>query len=85
MNSVVAKYLGFEKPSTIATRASIRGYVECENGHGFEPEFLQFFGNGVRYGVTPCDDRGVYWFFTYTPSPQGTILNTIKINRTKSP
>ncbi|KAL0383919.1 UNVERIFIED_CONTAM: Monooxygenase 2 [Sesamum radiatum] len=69
VNSVVAKFLGFSKPS-FAGRASIRGYVDCENGHGFEPKFLQFFGNGIRYGVTPCDDHGVYWFFTYIPSPQ---------------
>lgn len=68
---MVAKYLGFGRPS-VTTRASIRGYVECEGGHGFEPEFLQFFGNGVRFGVTPCDDHGVYWFFSYIPSPQGT-------------
>lgn len=67
--SVVAKFLGFSKPSS-AGRASIRGYLDCENGQGFEPKFLQFFGNGVRYGVTPCDDHGVYWFFTYIPSAQ---------------
>ncbi|EYU37970.1 hypothetical protein ABFS82_02G006700 [Erythranthe guttata] len=69
VNSVVAKYLGFSKPSLVG-RASIRGYVYCKEGHGFEPKFLQFFGNGVRFGVTPCDDHGVYWFFTYIPSPQ---------------
>ncbi|PIN19143.1 Kynurenine 3-monooxygenase [Handroanthus impetiginosus] len=69
VNSVVAKFLGFSKPSFVG-RASIRGYVECKDIHGLEPEFLQFFGNGVRYGVTPCDDHGVYWFFTYIPSLQ---------------
>ncbi|KAL3613937.1 hypothetical protein CASFOL_042011 [Castilleja foliolosa] len=69
VNSVVAKFLGFGKPS-FAGRASIRGYVDFKGGHGFGPDFLQFFGNGVRYGVTPCDDNGVYWFFTYIPSPQ---------------
>ncbi|KAI3446276.1 hypothetical protein Pfo_002941 [Paulownia fortunei] len=69
VNSVVAKFLGFSKPS-FTGRASIRGYVDCKDGHGFEPNFLQFFGNGVRYGVTPCDDHGVYWFFTYIPSLQ---------------
>lgn len=69
VNSVVAKYLGLGRPS-VDGRASIRGYVECKDGHGFEPIFLQFFGNGIRYGLTPCDDLGVYWYFTYIPSPQ---------------
>ncbi|KAL7156403.1 hypothetical protein ABFS83_02G006700 [Erythranthe nasuta] len=81
VNSVVAKYLGFSKPSLVG-RASIRGYVYCEEGHGFEPKFLQFFGNGVRYGVTPCDDHGVYWFFTYIPSPlEGIEKNVTKMKR----
>ncbi|GFP89061.1 fad-dependent urate hydroxylase [Phtheirospermum japonicum] len=71
VNSVVAKFLGFGKPS-FAGRASIRGYVDFKDGHSFGADFLQFFGNGVRYGVTPCDDSGVYWFFTYIPSPQDT-------------
>ncbi|KAK6159596.1 hypothetical protein DH2020_006910 [Rehmannia glutinosa] len=73
VNSVVARFLGFSKPS-FPGRASIRGYVDCKDGHDFEPKFLQFFGNGVRYGVTPCDDRGVYWFFTYVPSLQDTDI-----------
>ncbi|XP_051147358.1 monooxygenase 2-like isoform X2 [Andrographis paniculata] len=67
VNSVVAKYLGFSEASE-AGRASIRGYVECKDGHGLGSSFLQFFGNGVRYGVSPCDHLGVYWFFTYIPS-----------------
>lgn len=74
VNSKVAKYLGLKKPS-LAGRASIRGHVEFEDGHGFEPKFLQFFGNGARYGVTPCDDHGVYWFFTYIPSTAGSHLS----------
>ncbi|KAL3613938.1 hypothetical protein CASFOL_042012 [Castilleja foliolosa] len=71
VNSVVAKFLGFGKPS-YAGRAAIRGSVNFKGGHGLEPDFLQFFGNGVRYGVITCDDNGVYWFFTYTPSSQDT-------------
>ncbi|KAL3614786.1 hypothetical protein CASFOL_040447 [Castilleja foliolosa] len=62
VNSVVAKFLGFGRPS-YAGRASIRGYVDFKGGHGFGPDFLQFFGYGVRYGVTPSDDSGVYWFY----------------------
>ncbi|KAK2996138.1 hypothetical protein RJ639_029445 [Escallonia herrerae] len=70
VNSLVARWLGFKKPA-FAGRSSIRGYAYFEESHGFEPKFLQFFGKGVRYGTLPCDNHAVYWFFTYTPSPQG--------------
>lgn len=75
---MVAKYLGLGRPS-VDGRASIRGYVECKDGHGFEPIFLQFFGNGIRYGLTPCDDLGVYWYFTYIPSPQGGQISVYHV------
>ncbi|KAL0386855.1 UNVERIFIED_CONTAM: Monooxygenase 2 [Sesamum radiatum] len=55
VNSVVARFLGFSKPS-FAGRSAVRGLVDFENGHGFEPKFRQFFGKGIRYGVIPCDD-----------------------------
>lgn len=69
VNSVVAKYLGFKKPS-LSGRSAIRGCAYYTGGHGFEPKFQQFMGNGVRYGIVPCDDASVYWFFTWSPSPQ---------------
>ncbi|KAK4405366.1 Monooxygenase 2 [Sesamum angolense] len=69
VNSVVARFLGFSKPS-FAGRSAVRGLVDFENGHGFEPKLMQFFGKGIRYGVSPCDDRTVYWFFSFSPSPQ---------------
>ncbi|KAL0348516.1 UNVERIFIED_CONTAM: Monooxygenase 2 [Sesamum angustifolium] len=69
VNSVVARFLGFSKPS-FAGRSAVRGLVDFENGHGFEPKLMQFFGKGIRYGVSPCDDRTVYWFFAFSPSPQ---------------
>ncbi|GMN38209.1 hypothetical protein TIFTF001_007449 [Ficus carica] len=68
VNSVVAKWLGFKKASDTG-RSAIRGSANFENGHGLEPLFMQFFGHGVRYGAIPCDDRFVYWYFTFAPSP----------------
>ncbi|KAG8379337.1 hypothetical protein BUALT_Bualt07G0077900 [Buddleja alternifolia] len=67
VNSIVAKFLGLSKPSFVG-RPAIRGFVNFKDGHGFEPKLMQFLGKGVRYGVVSCDDRNVYWFFTFTPA-----------------
>ncbi|XP_057544173.1 monooxygenase 2-like [Amaranthus tricolor] len=69
VTSVVAKWLGFKQPS-LTGRSAIRGCAYYHKGHDFEPNFQQFVGNGVRYGIVPCDDNAVYWFFTWSPSPQ---------------
>lgn len=70
VNSVVAKFLGLKKPA-FAGRSAFRGYADFDDAHEFEPRFLQYFGQGVKYGFLPCDDHTVYWFFTYTPSQNG--------------
>lgn len=67
VNSMVAKWLGFQSPVS-ASRSAIRGFVLYPDGHGFEPKFYSFFGGGVRYGFIPCDDKGIYWFCTFSPS-----------------
>lgn len=64
VNSVVAKWLGFKQPA-FAGRVAIRGSAEYRGGHEFEAKFLQFLGEGFRCGFLPCDDRTMYWFFTY--------------------
>ncbi|XP_043702437.1 monooxygenase 2-like isoform X5 [Telopea speciosissima] len=69
VNSVVTKWLGLEKP-VFSGRWSIRGCAEYLDGHGFERNFLQFYGNGFRSGLVPCDEKTVYWFFTWTPSAE---------------
>ncbi|KAH6813274.1 oxidoreductase family protein [Perilla frutescens var. frutescens] len=69
VNSVVSQFLGFSKPS-YAGRSAVRGFVFFEDGHGFEPKLMQFFGKGVRFGIVPCDDYEVYWFITFSPSSQ---------------
>ncbi|KAK7280581.1 hypothetical protein RJT34_25645 [Clitoria ternatea] len=69
VNSLVAKWLGFKQASFVG-RYATRGYSESKSTHGFEPSFMQYFGKGFRAGAIPCDDRGVYWFFTWTPTSQ---------------
>ncbi|XP_066358349.1 monooxygenase 2-like [Miscanthus floridulus] len=67
INSVVAKWLGLATPS-YSGRSAARGFAHCPDGHGFEPKFLQFIGNGFRSGMLPCNENEIYWFFTWTPS-----------------
>ncbi|KAM7517302.1 hypothetical protein LguiA_006885 [Lonicera macranthoides] len=67
INSVVAKWLGLQKP-VYAGRSAIRGLAEYPSGHGFEPKIYTYFGGGFRFGFVPCTDKTLYWFFTYTPS-----------------
>ncbi|XP_051132723.1 monooxygenase 2-like isoform X2 [Andrographis paniculata] len=69
VNSVVADHLGFSRPSFVG-RSAVRGFVHYEDGHGFDPKLFFFFGRGVRYGIIPCNDHGLYWFLTFSPSPQ---------------
>ncbi|KAL5561229.1 hypothetical protein UlMin_030976 [Ulmus minor] len=69
VNSVVAKWLRFKKAAHTG-RSAIWGCAKFKNNHGFDPLFMQFFGNGVRSGAIPCDDNFVYWYFTWTHSSQ---------------
>ncbi|XP_020212038.1 monooxygenase 2 isoform X2 [Cajanus cajan] len=73
VNSVVAKWLGFKKAS-FTGRYEIRGCAEFKTNHGFEPRFMQFLGKGFRVGAVPCDERAIYWFFTWTPISQDKEL-----------
>ncbi|XP_040363932.1 monooxygenase 2 isoform X2 [Rosa chinensis] len=58
------------KPPVFTGRSAIRGCAEFKSSHDFDPMFMQYFGNGVRSGVVPCDDKNVYWAITWTPSSQ---------------
>ncbi|GAY46020.1 hypothetical protein CUMW_093780 [Citrus unshiu] len=73
VNSIVAKWLGFKNPAFVG-RSAIRGYSDFKGSHGFEPNYLQFFGKGLRSGFIPCDDQTIYWFFTWTSSSQDKEL-----------
>jgi 2-polyprenyl-6-methoxyphenol hydroxylase-like FAD-dependent oxidoreductase len=73
VNSVVARWLGLAKPS-YSGRLATRGLARYpDGGHGFQPEFLQFIGQGFRFGFVPCDETDVYWFYTWCPSQNGQI------------
>jgi 2-polyprenyl-6-methoxyphenol hydroxylase-like FAD-dependent oxidoreductase len=75
VNSVVAKWLGFNKPA-FTWRSGIRGGVDLKRNHGFGNKFMQFLGKGARAGFIPCDDDTVYWFFIWTASSsQGAIYS----------
>ncbi|KAJ6820124.1 uncharacterized protein M6B38_299035 [Iris pallida] len=69
VNSVIARWLGFKKPS-FSGRSACRGLTTFPNGHGFKPEFLQYFGCGLRCGFLPCNEKSIYWFFTWTPAAE---------------
>ncbi|XVE67187.1 hypothetical protein DITRI_Ditri08aG0140100 [Diplodiscus trichospermus] len=67
VNSVVAKWLGLQKP-VFTGRSAIRGLANFKDGHGFAPKFWLFVGKGIRSGLLPCDDETVYWFLTWIPA-----------------
>uniref|UniRef100_A0A7N0U5K0 FAD-binding domain-containing protein n=1 Tax=Kalanchoe fedtschenkoi TaxID=63787 RepID=A0A7N0U5K0_KALFE len=69
VNSVVAKWLGLGK-AAYTGRSALRGFVSFENEHGYGQKFLQYFGEGVRAGILPCDEKSAYWFVTYSPSTE---------------
>nr|GME00114.1 monooxygenase 2-like [Ipomoea batatas] len=56
VNSVVAKWLGLQKPVD-SKRADIRGFVEYPDKHGFEPKFYLFVGARVNFGFLPYADH----------------------------
>uniref|UniRef100_A0A7N0U7U4 FAD-binding domain-containing protein n=1 Tax=Kalanchoe fedtschenkoi TaxID=63787 RepID=A0A7N0U7U4_KALFE len=69
VNSIVAKWLGLGK-AAYTGRSTMRGFVSYEHKHGYEHKFWQYFGEGFRAGILPCDEKSVYWFLTYSPSTQ---------------
>ncbi|KAL2323995.1 hypothetical protein Fmac_023053 [Flemingia macrophylla] len=73
VNSAVAEWLGF-KSASFTKRYAIRGCVDMKTNHRLDPKFMMFFGKGFRAGVLPCDDKVVYWFFTWTPTNQDKEL-----------
>ncbi|GAB4853133.1 hypothetical protein Ancab_017317 [Ancistrocladus abbreviatus] len=78
VNSEVAKWLGFKK-GAFDTRCAIRGYAVYEEGHGLGDKFFNFFGEGFRYGVVPCDDNSIYWFFSWSSATRVKEENPLKM------
>ncbi|KAL9680818.1 hypothetical protein QQ045_012597 [Rhodiola kirilowii] len=67
VNSLVASWLGLSKPA-YAGRSNLRGFANFENEHNYGKKSLQYYGEGIRAGFVPCDEKSVYWFLTYIPS-----------------
>ncbi|KAL8158827.1 hypothetical protein V2J09_000364, partial [Rumex salicifolius] len=64
VNSAVGRWLGLKKPYICHKRL-----LDFKQSHGLDPKFIQFMGDGVRYGFVPIDDTSLYWFFiTFTSS-----------------
>ncbi|TYI88235.1 hypothetical protein E1A91_D04G193700v1 [Gossypium mustelinum] len=82
VNSVVAKWLGLQKPA-FAGRSAVRGNAHFKSGHGFEPKFKQLVGKVGRLGFLPCDDENVFWFFTWIPATkeEGMEEDPIKLKQ----
>ncbi|XP_075672487.1 monooxygenase 2-like [Castanea sativa] len=75
VNSMVARWLGFKKP-TFTGRSAIRGCSESIDSHGYGPKSMQFFESGVRFGCRPCDDKTLFWYYTWVPSSQDKELQS---------
>ncbi|XP_073045786.1 monooxygenase 2-like isoform X1 [Primulina eburnea] len=81
VNSIVAKYLGLSEASS-AGRPVVRSFVEFKNGHGLEPKLMLFFGKGVKFGVIPCDDHFIYWFYSFRlPQDKEIVEDRLKLKQ----
>ncbi|ERN20027.1 hypothetical protein AMTRI_Chr11g101170 [Amborella trichopoda] len=69
VNSVVSTWLGLQKPAYVG-RSEIRGFANFQDGHGFEPDFLQYINDDFQVGLIPCNNQTIYWFFTWSPTHQ---------------
>ncbi|KAK3412747.1 hypothetical protein EUGRSUZ_I01445 [Eucalyptus grandis] len=78
VNSAVTKWLGFKKPAFVG-RFSIRGSAYYEHGHGFEPEYFRYNAEGVRLGAIACDEKSIYWFFTFSSSSKSEFRHPWEI------
>ncbi|XP_059071114.1 monooxygenase 2-like [Cryptomeria japonica] len=70
VNSTVAKWLGFGS-SKLAGRSTFLGLGCFPQGHHFELMMVQIWGDGLRAGFAPCNERDVFWFFNRKSLPRG--------------
>ncbi|GLJ23952.1 hypothetical protein SUGI_0455370 [Cryptomeria japonica] len=74
VNSVIAEWLGLPAPS-LSGRSAIRGLATYPEGHNFEPKVQQYWGENLRAGFVPCNDKDVYWFTTQTSHPNDSEIS----------
>lgn len=72
-NSVVASWLGLQAPS-LSGRSAIRGLATYPEGHKFGPMVQQFWGEHLRAGFVPCNEKDVYWFTTQNSLPSDSDI-----------
>ncbi|KAG6525401.1 monooxygenase 2-like [Zingiber officinale] len=89
INSAVSKWLGL-KPPTFSGRHAVRGFTVLPDGHGMKPELKHYNGEGFRAGVLPCDEKSLYWFFTWASNGEketiqdGLMLKEFVLGKVKA-
>uniref|UniRef100_A0A0C9S1E9 TSA: Wollemia nobilis Ref_Wollemi_Transcript_25519_1577 transcribed RNA sequence n=1 Tax=Wollemia nobilis TaxID=56998 RepID=A0A0C9S1E9_9CONI len=73
VNSVVAEWIGLQAPS-LSGRSAIRGLATFPEGHKFENKVVQYWGDNLRVGFVPCNDKDVYWFITQKSHPHDSDI-----------
>ncbi|GLJ36250.1 hypothetical protein SUGI_0727720 [Cryptomeria japonica] len=74
VNSTVAKWLGFGSPK-FAGRSTFLGLGSFPQGHHFEPTTFQIWGDGLRAGFAPCNERDALWFLTRKSLPRDAKIS----------
>ncbi|KAH9307449.1 hypothetical protein KI387_035360 [Taxus chinensis] len=68
-----SEWLGF-KPPSLSGRSAIRGLATYPEGHKFEPKVEEYWGENLRAGFVPCNDKDVYWFTTQRSHPHDSEI-----------
>eukprot|EP01018_Ginkgo_biloba_P006581 Gb_22081 [translate_table: standard] len=74
VHSVVAEWLGLGTLN-LAGRSTFLGLANIPEGHQFEPKVLQIWGNGMRAGFAPCNEKEVFWFVTRKSLPEDAEIS----------
>lgn len=74
VNSTVAEWLGLGSPN-LAGRSAFLGLGTFPQGHHFEPKTVQIWGNGIRAGYAPCNERDVFWFVSRNSLPRDAEIS----------
>jgi 2-polyprenyl-6-methoxyphenol hydroxylase-like FAD-dependent oxidoreductase len=72
-NSVVADWLGLQAPS-LSGRSAIRGLATYPEGHKFGPKVQLYWGEHLRAGFVPCNEKDIYWFTTQSSLPSDSDI-----------
>ncbi|XP_044444164.1 monooxygenase 2-like [Triticum aestivum] len=76
VHSVVARWLGLSEPLR-SGRSTIRGLSVYPSGHGLKQEIRQYLSNGIRAGLLPISNTGIYWYLVNNTIPQGNVAEKV--------